>query len=186
MLLLLIANMIIFKYKPTFSHYWALQRYVLYGNFRFFLVVFVLPLLGFLIAPFVVRNLGAKMEIVELYKQLSPALIFPLVYLALLPISYFICKKRWRNFEVLREERGYEVDESGIRVTGETWSGFLAWQNFSNADYRNGLLFIKTKQKSFHCFPLSLIPNKNVLIELVSRKVKISQSLNLLKGLSGA
>ena len=168
-------SMIRMRYQPTFRGFLALNVHAAARLFCILIVVALCSLILYLLQPLAYRLTGHAESTLDIYRSNSGLLIIPAVVVWLLVARYFGVRSRWRKAEELRIEREYEIDESGVRVTGISLSGFLEWRHFIHGDFRGGYFFLKTAQNQFHYFPASAVPEKSCFVELVGRKVAVSK-----------
>jgi len=164
--------MIRFRYQPTFKDWFALNRIVGFRHFRFAIALSLFLITGFLVYPLALIVTGHNEGgIMEGYRQSAGLLLFPAVVCFLLIATHLAVRKRWRAAEELREAREYEIDETGVRFTGGTLSGFLEWRHFTRADLKKGYFLLRTAQNQFHYFPAEVVPDQQALSDLLARKV---------------
>lgn len=168
--------MIRFHYEPTFKEFWALNRYVLFRGYRALLIPFgIILLVVFITSPFVHQPNETK-ETMEIYRSNLPMLILPGLLVFLTVVQYWSARKRWNGAKQVRAARDYVIDDNGIHVSGDGFAGNMEWAYLKSADFKAGLLFLKSDPNLFYYFPPSIVPNKKTLIDLVSNKVKVSKS----------
>jgi hypothetical protein len=164
--------MIRFRYQPTFEDWFALNRIVGFRQFWFLIGLSLLMIALFILYPFALMAAGHhEVGVLEAYGQSVGLLLVPMVLCFLSIPTYLGIRKRWRNAGELREAREYEIDDNGVRVTGETLSGFLEWRHFTRASLTNGYFVLGTAQKQFHYFPATVVPDRQALSDLLARKV---------------
>ena len=169
--------MVQFSYAPAFKDFLCLNRYVL----RPFLKK-MLPFGIFLFALFCL--LAAKQFLSQGPVEWKHLLFStPLLLPGALTVFFrffvsFAAKKRWEAAEVLREERQFWIDDTGIRMEASSVSGFTEWKNISEADAYEGMLLFKTFQNQFYFFPANKVPEKRQFIELAKTKVKTSREFD--------
>ena len=164
--------MIRFRYQPTFEDWFAVNRIVGLRYFWLLIGPSLLVIALFILYPFALMTAGHhEIGILEGYRQSLGMLLVPAVLCFLLIATYLGIRKRGRDAEELREAREYEIDDNGVRVTGETLSGFLEWRHFTRASLKNGYFVMGTVQKQFHYFPAAVVPDQQALSDLLARKV---------------
>ena len=77
-------------------------------------------------------------------------------------------RKAWDKSSTLRAEREYQIDETGVRVEGDAFSGFLAWQAIESSECSGGYFFLKLDQKQYHYFPEAIVPDVQMLKDLLA------------------
>ncbi|MEO6993018.1 MAG: hypothetical protein ABI273_05290 [Lacunisphaera sp.] len=163
--------MIRFRFQPTFEDYSALNRFVIWRQLRYLIVIAGMLVVLFALQPVTLGSMGGSRSASEVYRSSLGILILPGLVTFLLIVSYIAVRKGWNAAEELRIEREYEIDDIGVRVTGSSLSGFLEWRHFIKADRQSGYYFIKTAQSQFHYFPELVVPDQQALNELIARKM---------------
>jgi hypothetical protein len=164
--------MIRFRFQPTFQDWFALNRILVIRQFRFLIGLSTFILALYVVYPFLLQSMGHdEGGIIGAYRKSLPALFIPGLVTLILIGTYVGVRKRWRAAEELREVRDYEIDESGVRVTGSSLSGFLDWRHFTHAELKRGYFMLRTAQNQFHYFPASVVPDQHALNELLAKKV---------------
>lgn len=163
--------MIRFRYQPTFKDYVALNRFVMWRQLRYLIIIAGLLVVLFALLPVTLGSLGSSRSTWEIYRSSLTVLILPGLVMFLLISTYFAVRKRWNAAEELRIDREYEIDDTGVRVTGTSLSGFMEWRHFTQADRQGGFYFLKTAQNQFYYFPESIVPDREALNELIAGRV---------------
>jgi hypothetical protein len=175
--------MIQFKYQPTLRDYQLLNRRVLVRQFSK-LFWFAGALLAiFLILPFLPLTSRSGHTVVQIYVSGLALLILPAIIALAFVSTYFAAKRRWRDASEIRSERLFEIDEKGMRVTGDKFSGFMEWSHFRSVDFSYGLVFIRTAQNQFHFFPERLVDDRTMLRNLLQKPARETQSKRLFLGM---
>ena len=164
-----------FRYQPTFEDWRLLNMRATMRQLRFLTIVACGILFCYLALPLAHRMVGRTVNVLDTYLENFTALWLPAIVALLYAGSYFAVRRRWASVEELRTEKEYQIDEAGVRVTGDSLSGFLEWKHFHSADYARGFFFLKTHQNQFHYFPESVVPDRQALLDLVARHVKVSK-----------
>lgn len=164
--------MIRFRYQPTFEDWRAFNRIVLQQQLRFFKVLALAIFILSLIYPLALRSMGRNEEGLLVAYRKNPAVwVIPGLAALVWGATYIGVRKRWKAAEELREAREYEIDQSGVRVTGASLSGCLEWRYFTRAERKDGYFLLKTGQNQFHYFPESAVSDKEALNALLAAKV---------------
>jgi hypothetical protein len=157
-----------FTYTPTFADYWTLNRRVLARQFGKLLWFAGASFLAYCSLPVLPLSFGPNESVADIYRSGAALLILPGIIVFGYIATYFTGKRRWRDAAEIRSARTYEIDEKGIRVTGDAFSGFLEWRLFKSVEFSSGLVFMKTGQNQYFYFPESLLPDRKLLRDFAS------------------
>jgi hypothetical protein len=166
--------MIRFRYHPTLEDYLRLNRMLLWRRLRWLMIFAAGSLLCFLLFPLLLDPLTQGHSVTESYRLVWPLLILPGLVTMLIVATERGARQRWANAPEIRVDRDYEIDEAGLRVTSETFSGSLAWDHLTHAEERRGFFYLSTAQNLFYFFPMALVSDPEALKALVARKVDAS------------
>lgn len=165
--------MIRFRFQPTLKDWVAFHRIVVLRQFRFLNVLALVIIAIFLIYPYALRAADHEVEsVVAIYWNNIGTLFVPFVAGLLVGWIHYSVKKRWRTAEEMREARDYEIDETGVRVTGSSLSGYLEWRHFTTTQRKGGYFLLKTAQNQFHYFPEAIVPDTKALAALLEEHVR--------------
>lgn len=162
--------MIRFRYQPTFKNHAAFNRRFVWRRLRipafFGGLFFVMCCIQPLAAGAIRRDGGLPNDV-----HLSPAvMIIPILVAVILVLTHYSIRKAWNKAGDLRAEREFQIDDTGVRVEGPSFSGFLEWQNMASAERTGGYFFLKTLQNQYYYFPESVVPDVRILTDLLARK----------------
>jgi hypothetical protein len=104
-------DMIRFRYQPTFKDYVALNRFVMWRQLRYLIIIAGLLVVLFALLPVTLGSLGSSRSTWEIYRSSLTVLILPGIVMFLLISTYFAVRKRWNAAEELRIDREYEIDD---------------------------------------------------------------------------
>ncbi len=161
--------MIPVRYIPTFNDYWALNRLNLLKLTRGLHWLAALVFCGYLVSPFGLHS-GAQ-TLSERYLTNSGLLILPGIVVIMWLTTYWGAKGRWTAAAELREEKLYEIDDTGIRVKGESFTGFNEWRLIKNAAITPKFVYLMTAQRQYFYFPTQAVPDLSQLKSLLQQKV---------------
>jgi len=167
-----------FDYQPTLDDYLALNHYAMLRRSRILLLIAGVTVVLFLLSPLTARLHPEAKSILEIYRSNLSILCLLAVFAIVPAVTRLAAKKRWNAAAELREAKTFEIDESGLRVTARSFSGFLEWQLITHAEFWRGYFLLQTGQNQFYYFPASATSDRKSLVELVSRKVIHTKNLN--------
>lgn len=158
-----------FTYEATQEDFLRLNRMLYWRHLRKLAVFAVASLLLFAVFPFLGNG---SVGILESYRAAWFFLILPGFLGLMVVVLERGARKRWQEVAAIRATRDYQIDEAGIRVTSDTFNGFLAWEHLNDWKEAGGLVYLRTAQNQFYFFPLALVPDPTALRALIAAKVK--------------
>jgi hypothetical protein len=158
-------------YSPTFSDYWAFTRFALKRQFRWFIYLPVVLLALYLVQPLLPLHRDQNPSALDVYRQNARSLIWPGVFGLVFVMAYVGARNRWSKVKELREPKVYELDEAGLKASGESFTGSADWSLVKEAHFTRKFVYLMTGQNQYYFFPVTAVPDIDQLRALVAAKV---------------
>lgn len=158
-------------YIPTFSDYWAFNRYAIKRQFSLLVYLPILLLVLYLVQPLLSHRLGQNLSALEVYRQNLKSLIWPGIFGLVFIMSYVGARQRWSKLKELRDPKVYEIDNEGLKVSSESFTASAEWSLINEAHFTPKFVFLMSGQNQYYFFPVSTVPDMEQLRSLVSGKV---------------
>ena len=105
-----------------------------------------------------------------------PGSLLAMIFGFLPAFMYVSVRRQWRGTPALREPKTYTLTRAGLRTKGESYEGFAAWRNITQASRAGDLILLSIGPSQFHVIPIrafETVGDRETFLALVRENVTV-------------